>query len=167
MFCEHCGDTNGEETGIDHDERDCPWYAVADDTDDDITVSVDPAELAETLQRSASGVPALSAAVGLLIEHGHWIARLAKLPGLLLIDDDAAEPEVYGIDWPMVAALLAANGLVGSSGELRVLAIAASLADSTVPVRLGDAISSLDASNLALVLKAIAQANGRPCPATS
>jgi hypothetical protein len=29
MFCEHCGDTNGEETGVDHDERDCPSY---DDT---------------------------------------------------------------------------------------------------------------------------------------
>lgn len=26
MFCEHCGDINGEETGVDHDERDCPWY---------------------------------------------------------------------------------------------------------------------------------------------
>jgi len=28
MFCEHCGDTNGENTGVDHDERDCPLYDV-------------------------------------------------------------------------------------------------------------------------------------------
>ena len=37
MFCEHCGDENGRITGIDHDERDCPWYEVdadPDDTDD-------------------------------------------------------------------------------------------------------------------------------------
>ncbi len=34
MFCEHCGDTDGAETGVDHDERDCPWYDVADDEDE-------------------------------------------------------------------------------------------------------------------------------------
>lgn len=26
MFCEHCGEENGDLTGVDHDERDCPWY---------------------------------------------------------------------------------------------------------------------------------------------
>ncbi|MES9521340.1 MULTISPECIES: hypothetical protein [Streptomyces] len=31
MFCEHCGDLDGAETGTDHDERDCPWYETADD----------------------------------------------------------------------------------------------------------------------------------------
>jgi hypothetical protein len=30
MLCTHCGDTNGENTGVDHDERDCPWYDVAE-----------------------------------------------------------------------------------------------------------------------------------------
>ncbi|CAM5316641.1 hypothetical protein STENM223S_10361 [Streptomyces tendae] len=37
MFCEHCGDLDGAETGIDHDERDCPWYedTPADDTPED------------------------------------------------------------------------------------------------------------------------------------
>lgn len=35
MFCEHCGDTDGTETGIDHDERDCPWYGTADDSDEE------------------------------------------------------------------------------------------------------------------------------------
>ncbi|MXM69174.1 hypothetical protein GR925_38745 [Streptomyces sp. HUCO-GS316] len=162
MFCEHCGDTNGEETGIDHDERDCPWDAV-----DGTPIEIAPEDLAEIAQARAEGSPAQSAAVHLLVQHGHWIARLAERPGLLLIGYDEGKPEPYGIDWPMVAALLAAKGLVGSSGELGILAIAASLADSTVPVRLGDAVSSLDASNLDLVLKAIAQANGRTHPATS
>lgn len=32
VYCEHCGDTNGENTGVDHDERDCPLLeAVADE----------------------------------------------------------------------------------------------------------------------------------------
>ncbi|MFC1416519.1 hypothetical protein [Streptacidiphilus cavernicola] len=35
MFCEHCGDENGQETGLDHDERDCPWYSTNPDTDPD------------------------------------------------------------------------------------------------------------------------------------
>lgn len=35
MFCEHCGDTNGRITGIDHDERDCPSYGSAGWDDDD------------------------------------------------------------------------------------------------------------------------------------
>lgn len=35
MFCEHCGDTDGAETGVDHDERDCPWYAVTSDDEDE------------------------------------------------------------------------------------------------------------------------------------
>ncbi len=30
MFCEHCGDLDGAETGIDHDERDCPLYETPD-----------------------------------------------------------------------------------------------------------------------------------------
>ncbi|MER8236845.1 hypothetical protein [Streptomyces sp. NPDC094049] len=28
MFCEHCGDSDGAQSGVDHDERDCPWLNV-------------------------------------------------------------------------------------------------------------------------------------------
>ncbi len=35
MFCEHCGDEDGAQTGIDHDERDCPWYEADSDEDDE------------------------------------------------------------------------------------------------------------------------------------
>ncbi|QKV93025.1 hypothetical protein HUT19_15720 [Streptomyces sp. NA02950] len=157
MFCEHCGDIDGDETGIDHDERDCPWL----DTDGD-PVPVDAAELADTLQAAADGSPAHSAAIGLLIGHGLWIKRLAERPGLLLIDYSGPSPEAYGIDWLKVVEALAAKELAASSGELRILAIAASLADTAARIPLGDAVSSLDATNLDLVLTAIAQANGRP-----
>ncbi|MFE9650105.1 hypothetical protein ACFYO0_39560 [Streptomyces sp. NPDC006365] len=157
MFCEHCGDVDGNETGIDHDERDCPWY----DTDDG-AVTIDAAELAEILQRVADGSPAMRAAIGLLIDHGLWIKRLAERPGLLLIDGSGTAREPYGIDWLKVVEALAANDLPASSGELRILAIAASLADTAARIPLGDAVSGLDAANLDRVLTAIAEANGRP-----
>ncbi|MFE9019611.1 hypothetical protein ACFYNL_13700 [Streptomyces sp. NPDC007808] len=157
MFCEYCGDTDGTETGVDHDERDCPWY----DTDDN-PVTIDAAELADTLTATADGSLALRAAVGLLIDHGLWVKRLAERPGLLLVDYSGPAPEAYGVDWLKVVEALAAKDLPASSGELRILAIAASLADTAARIPLGDAVSGLDTTNLALVLKAIVAANGRP-----
>ncbi len=157
MFCEHCGDTDGTKTGVDHDVRDCPWY----DTDLN-PVTIDAAELADTLQATADGSPALHAALGLLIDHGLWIKRLAERPGLLLIDYSGPAPEAYGVDWPKVVGALAAKDLPASSGEIRMLTIAASLADTAAPIPLGDAVTGLDTANLGLVLKAIVAANGRP-----
>ncbi|MFJ3949058.1 hypothetical protein ACIPXV_03165 [Streptomyces libani] len=158
MLCEHCGDMNGEETGIDHDERDCPWL----ETDGGDFVAFDPAELAKTLQATADGSLAHSAAIGLLISHGLWITRLAERPGLLLIDYSGSSPEPYGVNWLKIVETLAAKELPASGGELRILAIAASLADTAARIPLGDAITGLDAINLGLVLHAIATVNGRP-----
>ncbi|MFP8884427.1 hypothetical protein [Streptomyces mangrovi] len=157
MFCEYCGDVDGDETGVDHDERDCPWY----DTDNG-AVTIDAAELADTLQATADGSPALRAAIGLLTDHGLWLRRLAERPGLLLIDYSGPTPRAYGIDWLKVTEALAAKELPASSGELRILAIAASLANTTARIPLGDAVSGLDAANLDRVLTAITLANGRP-----
>ncbi|MGW0632415.1 hypothetical protein [Streptomyces sp. NPDC002758] len=157
MFCEYCGDVDGDETGIDHDERDCPWY----DTDNG-TVTIDPDRLADTLLETADGSLALGAAIGLLADHGLWVKRLAERPGLLLIDYSGPVPKAYGVDWLKVVEALEAQELPASSGELRILSIAASLADTAARIPLGDAVSGLDATNLDRVLKAIAEANGRP-----
>ncbi|MBG0856248.1 hypothetical protein I2W78_31455 [Streptomyces spinoverrucosus] len=157
MFCEYCGDVDGEETGVDHDERDCPWYGTEDGA-----VTIDADQLADTLRATADGVPALRAAIGLLIGHGPWVKRLAERPGLLLIDYSGPTPEPYGVDWVKVVEALDAKELPASGGELRILGLAASLAHPAARVPLGDAVSGLDAANLDLVLTAIAEANGRP-----
>lgn len=156
MFCEYCGDVDGEETGVDHDERDCPWY----DTDNG-AVTIDADQLADTLTATADGVPTQQAAIGLLVAHGLWINRLAERPGLLLTDYSGPTPAPYGVDWVKVVEALDAKELPASSGELRVLALAASLAHPAARIPLGDAISGLDAANLDLLLAAIVQANGR------
>ncbi|GGN77594.1 hypothetical protein GCM10011579_060000 [Streptomyces albiflavescens] len=152
MFCEHCGETDGEETGIDHDERDCPWYATEDSWTAD--------DLEGVLRQTASGIPPLTAAVELLSTHGTWLPRLAERDDLMVADGETGE--VYDLDWAALAEAANGSQLAASGSELRILAIAASLADSRVPVRLGDALTGLDAINLGRVLKAIATANGRP-----
>ncbi|WP_030597054.1 hypothetical protein [Streptomyces fulvoviolaceus] len=151
MFCEHCGEINGEETGIDHDERDCPWYATASDWTAD--------ELESVLRLTAQGIPHRTAAVELLAAHGVWLPRLAEREDLMAADGETGE--VYDLDWSALADPTGAE-LVATGSELGVLAIAASLADSSVSVRLGHALGSLDATNLGRVLTAIAAANGRP-----
>lgn len=159
MFCEYCGDVDGDETGTDHDERDCPWY----DTDTgEAPVTIDATELAETLKTTADGMPTQRAAINLLIGHGLWVKRLAERPGLLLVDYSGPTPQPYGIDWVQVVQALEAKTLPASGGELRILALAASLAHPAARIPLGDAVSGLDTANLDLVLTAIAEANGRP-----
>jgi hypothetical protein len=123
-----------------------------------------PPSWPNTLTTTADGSPALRAAIGLLAGHGHgmWIKRLAERPGLLLIDYSGPFPQPYGIDWRKVVQALDSKELPASGGELRILALATSLADTAAPVSLGDAVSGLDAANLDLVLRAVAAANGRP-----
>lgn len=152
MFCEHCGDTNGEETGTDHDERDCPWYEASD-------TGWTADELEDVLRQAADGSPQLTAAVELLAGHGVWLPRLAQREDLMMADGETGE--VYDLNWAALAEAVSGLQLAASASELRILAIAASLADSSVSVPLGDALSSLDAANLGRVLKAIATANGR------
>lgn len=64
----------------------------------------------------------------------------------------------------------ARGGLPSSSGERRMLRLAASLADQA-PVSLGEAITGIDDHNVALLVKAVLHASGRrqflPVPARS
>ena len=63
------------------------------------------------------------------------------------------------IAWPDVEPALSADLIVGSSGQLRVLRAAASIADGH-PVDLGDLAPGLDRRALMLVLAAMAHAAG-------
>ena len=63
------------------------------------------------------------------------------------------------VDWEAALGALDAGDLPCSGGEGRVLRIAASLA-AGVPVDLCDAVTGLDASNLARVARAVLHAGG-------
>ena len=64
------------------------------------------------------------------------------------------------IDWPTTIAALDTDDLPCSSGEQRILRLAASLADG-IPVDLRDTLTGLDDRNIELTITAVLHASGR------
>ncbi len=108
----------------------------------------------------AKGLLCLEAAVELLIGHRWWLCRGDFL-------DVAVEPgwevfsgrEMAAVDFEAAAAALVAGVLACSSGEGRVLRLAASIA-AGVPVDLREALTGLDEANSGLVAVAVLHAAG-------
>ena len=110
--------------------------------------------LPAALRAGAEGLYTLEAAAGLIIAHGTWLAR-----------DDFARfihrgAETAAIDWEAAISALDAGELPSSSGERRMLRLAASLADQA-SVSLGEAITGIDDRNVGLLVKAVLHASGR------
>lgn len=104
----------------------------------------------------------------LLANAGHWLPTLAAADLITVEtdDDDTAPPtgQVPGIAWAAIAwtdleDALATGRIEGSSGQLRILRAAASIADGR-PVDLGDTASGLDRRHLQLLLAALSHAGG-------
>ena len=129
---------------------------------------LDPVDLESALLRAAVGDYTSEAAVLLLANAGHWLAQLAAADLITFEtdDDDTAPPtgQVPGIAWAAITwtelePALAAGRIEGSSGQLRILRAAASIADGR-PVDLGDTASGLDRRHLQLLLAATSHAGG-------
>lgn len=129
---------------------------------------LDPVDLESALLRAAVGDYTSEAAVLLLANAGHWLAQLAAADLIAVeTDDDDTEPptgQVPGIAWAAITwtdlePALIAGRIEGSSGQLRLLRAAASIADGR-PVDLGDTASGLDRRHLRLLLAAISHAGG-------
>ncbi len=110
--------------------------------------------LPAALRAGASGLYALEAAAGLIIAHGTWLTRDDFTCFIEHGTDTAA------IDWEAAVATLEAGGLPSSGGERRMLWLSASLAGQA-PVILGDAITGIDDTNTALLVKAVLHASGQ------
>ncbi|MGH3194904.1 MAG: hypothetical protein ACRDOH_31800 [Streptosporangiaceae bacterium] len=113
------------------------------------------------LRAGAEGLYALEAGTGLIIAHGSWPAR-GDFGRFIHIVDSITAPgtELASIDWEAAITALDAGGFPSSSGEKRMLRLAASLAGD-IPVRLGDAITGIDDRNVSLLIKAVLHASGR------
>lgn len=114
--------------------------------------------LARPLRAHARGLYAAEAAAELLINHATWLRRDA-FTGRFLHSVSGHPPMAY-IDWADAIAALDAGQLPCSSGEGRILRLAASIADGT-PVDLRDALTGLDQHNADLLVQAVLHANGR------
>ena len=137
-----------------------------DDTDLDPT-TLEPDELAPMLRAWAKGLYTTEAAVELLIAHDHWLRRRDFLGRCTWACTDGwlggETVPMAGIDWDTVAAatsLSNQNGLAGSSSEVQVLQLAASLAGATMQDSLLGLLAGLDQANTRFVLQAIAHRQG-------
>ena len=116
--------------------------------------------LPAALRAAAGGLFTLEAAAGLIIAHASWLAR-EDFTRFIHVGTSISDPgtELASIDWEAAIRALDA-GELPSSGERRMLRLAASLADQA-PVSLGDAITGIDDRNAGLLVRAARHASGR------
>jgi hypothetical protein len=115
---------------------------------------------AAALRAGASGLLADEAACDLLIS-SPWPHRAdftRFIDSAISVTDGVTN--LAHIDWAGAITALRAGELPCSSGERRILHLAASLADG-YPVDLREALTGLDETNLDLVVHAVQHANGR------
>jgi hypothetical protein len=118
-------------------------------------------QLQAALRAGADGLYALEAGTGMILAHGTWPAR-EDFRCFVHAADSLTSPgtELASIDWEAAITALDAGEFPSSSGEKRMLRLAASLAGD-VPVRLGDAVTGIDDRNVDLLVAAILHASGR------
>jgi hypothetical protein len=127
--------------------------------------SVQPPEsglprLTAALRAGAVGLYSLEAACEMVISAG-WLRRddfTHFISTVTSITDGVTE--LAHIDWQAAITSHDTGQLPCSSGENRILRLAASIADG-IPVNLNDALSGLDHANISLVVCAIRHANGQ------
>jgi hypothetical protein len=116
--------------------------------------------LASAVRAGAAGLYSLEAACELVISAG-WLHRddfnRFISTGTSLTD---GATEMAHIDWQSIICSRDTGHLPCSSGENRILRLAASIA-AGIPVDLNDALSGLDRASISLVVRAIRHANGQ------
>jgi ABC-type branched-subunit amino acid transport system ATPase component len=126
-----------------------------------------PASLATALRTCATGLYPLEAGVGLLIANGTFLHSGDFTSRFILHGTSASEnAQMAAVDWDTATAALAAGELPCSSGERRILELAASLA-AGIPVDLNDAVTGLDRNNIQRLVTAIRHASGQRQPRES
>jgi hypothetical protein len=117
-------------------------------------------QLAMLLAQAADGICAESAAVTLIAAHGHFLHEPAFRRIIAAGSAARCGQPVAVIRWNAAIWALEHGRLVCSPSQKAVLAIAASIAEPGIAVRLGAHLGSLDRRNIALVTDAITAANG-------
>jgi hypothetical protein len=119
-------------------------------------------DLPAALRACADGLYALEASVELLISHARWLDREDFASSFISAGTSITDgtTQMALIDWPAAVTALNAGELPCSSGEKKMLHLAASLADQS-PVSLGGTITGLDHQNIQLLVRAILHASGR------
>jgi hypothetical protein len=118
-------------------------------------------DVESALLRAAVGDYAAEAAVLLLANSGHWLPQLqaARLITIALDGEAVDDGPWAAVQWGDLDRALRTGAISGSSGQLRLLRAAASLADGQ-PIDLADLTAGVDRPELTLLLAALAHAAG-------
>ena len=121
---------------------------------------ISPRRLEEALRACACGIRHLEAGTSLLIDCGSWLHR-DDFAGRFITTSTSDGAILAATDWEAAIAALRAGELPASSGERRMLLLAASIAAGT-PVSLCDTLVGIDRRNAGLVAGAVMHATGQP-----
>jgi hypothetical protein len=117
--------------------------------------------LAEALRTCARGLHCAEAGVELLIGHKSFLHRRDFRDRFIRLGIGVThDAQLAEIDWPAAVSALDTGDLPCSSGERRILRLAASLAEG-IPVDLRDTITGLDNHNITLVITAVLHTAGQ------
>ena len=118
-------------------------------------------QLDTALRACASGIHPLEAGTSLLIDCGSWLHREDFTSRFITTGTSISDGATMMASTDWEAAITALNGgqLPSSSGERRILLLAASIAGG-IPVSLYDILPGIDQRNASLAIKAIAHATG-------
>lgn len=126
-----------------------------------------PRRLAEALSACARGIHHHEAGTSLLIDCGSWLHREDFTSRFITTGTSISDGTTLlaTTDWEAAITALHAGELPSSSGERRILLLAASIAGG-IPVSLSDTLPGIDRRNASLVVSAVAHAAGLPDPGT-
>ena len=124
-------------------------------------ITANPRRLSDALRACARGIHPLEAGTSLLIDCGNWLHRPDFTSRFITTGTSISDgvTVLAATDWEAAIAALHAGELPASSGERRILLLAASIAAGT-PVSLNDTLAGIDRRNASLVVSAIAHATG-------
>ena len=129
--------------------------------------TVNPRRLGDALLACARGIHPLEAGTGLLTDCGGWLHREDFTSRFITTGtsiSDGVTP-LASTDWEAAITALRAGELPTSSGERRMLLLAASIAGG-IPVSPYDTLPGIDHRNASLVVGAVAHAAGLTGPET-
>jgi len=122
---------------------------------------MNPRRLGGALRACACGIHPLEAGADLLIDCGSWLHREDFTSRFITVDTCISDGVTLlaSTDWEAAITALHAGELPASSGERRMLLLAASIAGG-IPVSLYESLPGIDRRNASLVVSAIAHAAG-------